>query len=55
MLRITARAVVATHVISHTEPGALLEDTTLAQVLPIRVVAAALIAERLPWAHRSST
>ena len=53
MLRVTARAVVATRVTSHTEPGALLEDATLAHVLPVRV--AALIAERLPWAHRSST
>jgi hypothetical protein len=55
MLCVTARAVAATRVTSHTEPGALLEDTTLAHVLPVRVVAAALIAERLPWAHRSST
>ena len=55
MLCVTARAVVATRVTSHAEPGTLLEDTTLARVLPVRVVAAALIAERLPWAHRSST
>jgi hypothetical protein len=46
---------VAARVASHAEPGALLADTTLAQVLPVRLVAAALIAERLPWAHRSST
>jgi hypothetical protein len=55
MLCVTARAVVATRVTSHAEPGTLLEDTTLARILPVRVVAAALIAERLPWAHRSST
>ena len=55
MLCVTARAVVAARVTAHAEPGALLADTTLAQVLPVRVVAAALIAERLPWAHRSST
>ena len=55
MLCVTARAVVATRVASHAEPGTLLEDTTLARILPVRVVAAALIAERLPWAHRSST
>ena len=50
-----ATAVVATRVASHTESNVLPEDTTLAHVLPVRVVAAALIAERLPWAHRSST
>jgi hypothetical protein len=55
MLCLTARAVVAARVTAHAEPDALLAATTLAQVLPVRVVAAALIAERLPWAHRSST
>jgi hypothetical protein len=55
MLCGTARAVVATRVTSHAELGALREDTALAPVLPVRVVAAALIAERWPWAHRSST
>jgi hypothetical protein len=50
-----ARAVAATRVASHAELGALPEDAALVQVLPVRVVAAALIAERWPWAHRSST
>jgi hypothetical protein len=55
MLRVAARAGAATRVSSHAEPGARLEDTTLAHVLPVRVATAAFIAERLPWAHRSST
>ena len=50
-----ATAAVTARVASLTESSALPEDTTLAHVLPVRVVAAALIAERLPWAHRSST
>ena len=55
MLCGTASAVVATRVGALAELGALREDTALAHVLPVRVVAAALIAERWPSAHRSST
>jgi len=55
MLRVAARAAAARRATSHIDPGARLDDATLAPVLPVRVVAAALVAERLPWAHRSST
>ncbi len=55
MLCGASRAVVATRVALHAELGALREDTALAVVLPVRIVAAALIADRWPSAHRSST
>lgn len=53
MLRFAARSAGATHVASRMEPGALLEEATLAGVSPVPIGTVAVVAEWLPQAHRS--
>jgi hypothetical protein len=55
-LRLAATRHVLAAVASGERNRARLEDSTLAHILPVSVVTrACIVAERLPWAHRSST
>ncbi len=55
-LRLAATRHVLAAVASGERDRMRLEDSTFAHILPVRVVTPAfIVAERLPWAHRSST